>query len=449
LPPASASLFSRVLKILILQDVLRSGGTERQSIVLTKGLLANGLDAQLVTFRPGGALAASALGLPGRALQKPDRGWDWYTPGLAAKLRQEQPDFVLAMGRMANCRLGWLNAGQAQKIATFRTGKPLPYLYRRALRTSQQVIVNSGEAADTLTDRYGIPADRITVIYNGLVFPAVPPTPVGERNTLRQQFGAGPQTTVFICVAMLRPEKMQSELLEILAGLLGRDGLQAQPPGLDRPNESTRGNESTQSSDAEQSRQPPQGHVPQPGHQTQSHQPFSESLQDLQQGKGAKDEQHRQNAPDWQLWLVGDGPTRGALEQRAREPGLADRVKFLGFQADPSPFYAAADVAVHASASEALSNFLIEAQAHGLPVVAYDAQGIAECLIPGQTGWIIRRDDRAGFRSAALRLMNAPQADQTKLRSAAAQFARDRFDADRQILAYVHLLRRLQSGASS
>jgi glycosyltransferase involved in cell wall biosynthesis len=373
LPPGSASLFSVVLKILILQDTLRSGGTERQSIVLTKGLLANGLDAQLVTFRPGGALASAAAGLPGGALQQPDRGWDWYSPGLVGRLRRERPDAVLAMGRMANCRLGWLNPGPAVKIATYRTGKALPWLYRRALRTAGQVIANSEEAARTLRDTYGVPGKKIAVIYNGLVFPGAMGHP--RRLAIRAEWGAGPGTTVFLCVAMFRPEKRQAELVEILAGL---------PAGL-----------------------------------------------------------------DWQLWLAGDGPARAAAEQRVRELGLSQRVKFTGFRADPSELYAAADAAVHASESEALSNFLIEAQAHGLPAIAYDAQGIAECFAPNQTGWLIRRGDRAAFRAAAERVLRAIPAERENWGARAAHFARERFDATRQIEAYVDLLRRLRSGASS
>ena len=373
LPPASASLFSVVLKILILQDILRSGGTERQSILLTKGLLANGLDAQLVTFRPGGALAGARAGVPGGALQDPDRGWDWYSPGLARRLRQERPAVVMAMGRMANCRLGWLNAGAALKLATYRTGKPLPWLYRRALAKAARVIANSGEAAQTLQTMYGVPAEKIAVIYNGLVFAG--PAQHPRRLERRADWGAGPGTTVFLCVAMFRPEKRQIELVETLAGL---------PAGQ-----------------------------------------------------------------DWQLWLAGDGPARAACEARVRQLGLSARVKFIGFRSDPSEWYAAADAAVHASESEALSNFLIEAQASGLPAIAYAAQGMAECFAPNRTGWLIERGDWKGFQDAAERVIRALPAEREQWRIEASQLARERFDADRQIGAYVDLLRRLGNGASS
>ena len=46
------------MKILLVQDYLRSGGTERQTILLANAFRAAGHAASLVTFRPGGALAS-------------------------------------------------------------------------------------------------------------------------------------------------------------------------------------------------------------------------------------------------------------------------------------------------------------------------------------------------------------------------------------------------------
>ena len=68
------------------------------------------------------------------------------------------------------------------------------------------------------------------------------------------------------------------------------------------------------------------------------------------------------------LWLVGDGDTRAACEALAKNIGVAGRVRFLGHAADPRELYLAAeDLAVMASAVEALPNLLIEAQLHGVP----------------------------------------------------------------------------------
>ena len=102
---------------------------------------------------------------------------------------------------------------------------------------------------------------------------------------------------------------------------------------------------------------------------------------------------------------------------------------------------------MHASRSESLSNFLIEAQAHGLPAVAYAAQGISECFLPGQTGWAIPAGDRAAFQAAVSALIaeSGPRGCAPLGAEAARQFARVQFDPERQILAHLELFARLIS----
>ncbi len=363
------------MKILIVQDFLRSGGTERQSVLLANAFAAAGHAATLLTFRPGGTLADTvAPGVTRRVLQPFDLGLDWFAPRLVASARSVAPDVVLSMGRMANCYAGRLQKAlpRAVVIATMRTGKSLPALFRASLHTARHIVANSRDAADTLTREHRVPADKISVIYNSLVFPAenvggVPP----PRDRLRTEHGAKPQTTILLNVAMFRPEKNQRELIEIVAGL---------PEQL-----------------------------------------------------------------DWQLWLAGDGPARVACEQLVAQKNLGSRVKFLGFHRDPGPLYRAADLAVHASWSEALSNFLIEGQAHGLLAVAYEAQGIRECFVPGRTGWAIPRDDRAGFRATLSRRISEPRSAHDERAADARAYARATFDPARQVAAYLDLFARLTS----
>jgi len=146
---------------------------------------------------------------------------------------------------------------------------------------------------------------------------------------------------------------------------------------------------------------------------------------------------------DWRLWLAGEGPERGPCEKLAEGLGIAGRVRFLGFQADPGPLYRAADIAVHASREEALSNFLIEAQAHGLPAVACHALGIRECFIPGRTGWDVAQGDYEGFR-ASLALLAADSPTERAARSEEARaFALREFDPARQVAAYIRLFESL------
>ena len=376
------------MKILLVQDRLRSGGTERQAVLLANAFAAAGHAVALLTFRPGGPLAGTVAPAVARLVLQPfDLGLDWFAPGLVAAARRFDPDVVLCLGRMANCYAGGLQSAlpRAAVLGTMRTGKPLPFLFRRSLQRVRHIVANSRDAAATLARAYGVDPARVTVILNSLVFPAepppsatppsVPPAPdAPPASALRIRFGATPDTQVLLCVAMFRPEKNQRELIEIAAGL---------PAGA-----------------------------------------------------------------DWQLWLAGDGPARAECEALAAAQGLGGRIKFPGFLRDPSELYRAADVAVHASSSEALSNFLIEAQAHGLPVVACAAQGIGECFVPGHTGWEIARGDHAAFRARLGALAAAAPAERAARAAAARRFARESFDPARQVEAYLALFARLRGDSA-
>jgi glycosyltransferase involved in cell wall biosynthesis len=102
---------------------------------------------------------------------------------------------------------------------------------------------------------------------------------------------------------------------------------------------------------------------------------------------------------DARLDVVGDGSERRRLERIARTLGVADRVTFLGYVRDPRELVAAADVAVSSSRDEPLGLSVLEAEAMGLPVVAFAGGGIAEIVRDGETGWLVR--DRSAVALAA------------------------------------------------
>jgi glycosyltransferase involved in cell wall biosynthesis len=152
-------------------------------------------------------------------------------------------------------------------------------------------------------------------------------------------------------------------------------------------------------------------------------------------------------AADWRLWLVGDGAERARCERLASRLGAAGRIRFLGYQPDPGAYYRAADVAVHASREEALSNAVIEAQAHGLPAVAYRSLGIRECMVEGRTGFVVEQGDREGFR-AALALLERDSPPGRSARAAEARsFALGAFEPGRQVGAYAVLFESLLRGS--
>lgn len=93
--------------------------------------------------------------------------------------------------------------------------------------------------------------------------------------------------------------------------------------------------------------------------------------------------------PDVNLWIVGEGPEREALEQRSREADLDGRVAFLGQRDDVPALLARSQIFVNTSRWEGMSNSVLEAMAMGMPSVVVDAPGVSECHVAGTTGYIV------------------------------------------------------------
>jgi glycosyltransferase involved in cell wall biosynthesis len=97
--------------------------------------------------------------------------------------------------------------------------------------------------------------------------------------------------------------------------------------------------------------------------------------------------------PDAYLWIAGAGPQEAKLKAMAQALGVAPRVRFLGWRTDASALYRAADVCVFPSRHEPLGNVVIQAWAHGLPVVAARSQGPAALIEEGRDGLLVEVDD--------------------------------------------------------
>ena len=84
------------------------------------------------------------------------------------------------------------------------------------------------------------------------------------------------------------------------------------------------------------------------------------------------------DADKYELWLVGDGDTRPAMEDLAAELGIQERVRFLGVRTDVPGLLKCADVVVMSSHWEGLSLSNIEGMASGRPFVASAVRGLRE-----------------------------------------------------------------------
>lgn len=113
--------------------------------------------------------------------------------------------------------------------------------------------------------------------------------------------------------------------------------------------------------------------------------------------------------PDAWLWIAGVGPSEPKLRAMAQALGVADRVRFLGWRTDASALYRTADVCVFPSRYEPLGNVVIQAWAHGLPVVAAASQGPAALIEDGKDGLLVPIDAPPAL-AAAIRTLLADRA---------------------------------------
>ena len=97
----------------------------------------------------------------------------------------------------------------------------------------------------------------------------------------------------------------------------------------------------------------------------------------------------RDSGVDAVLCMVGDGPDRLQLEERAHELGVARDTVFLGYQEDVAPFYAAFDALVLPSGNEGTPVTVIEALAAERPVVATRVGGVPDVVRDGEDGFLV------------------------------------------------------------
>ena len=126
---------------------------------------------------------------------------------------------------------------------------------------------------------------------------------------------------------------------------------------------------------------------------------------------------------------VGQGPLEAEIHALHAQLGLAERFRFLGFQADPLSVLVAADVFALTSRHEGLPISLLEAMALGVAPVATAVGGIPEVVTDGAHGILVAPGDPEAVAAALVRLAD-DAAERARLGAAAARRAGD-FDIAR------------------
>ncbi|MCP3928437.1 MAG: glycosyltransferase [Bacteroidetes bacterium] len=103
--------------------------------------------------------------------------------------------------------------------------------------------------------------------------------------------------------------------------------------------------------------------------------------------------------------IVGEGGFREQLKQLVNKLGISNKVYFVGSQTNVISYLQLFDIGVLTSASEGLSNSILEYMAAGLPVVCFDTGGNNELITSGKNGYLIKIFDQHEMAKIILEIL--------------------------------------------
>lgn len=117
----------------------------------------------------------------------------------------------------------------------------------------------------------------------------------------------------------------------------------------------------------------------------------------------------KKDSNDWKIIIIGSGPDEKLLKDKMSLLGLGGLVEFYPFTRDLKHYYDMASIFALPSRSEGSPLVLIEAQALGIPCVAFDCPtGPREIISQGKSGFLIEVGDVDGFAKAIMKLLHDP-----------------------------------------
>jgi glycosyltransferase involved in cell wall biosynthesis len=118
--------------------------------------------------------------------------------------------------------------------------------------------------------------------------------------------------------------------------------------------------------------------------------------------------QARQEVPGLVLDLAGRGPLEPALKAFAKELGVDDAVRFLGYVSPIQSAIERSSIVVVPSMGEGFGMVALEAMERGRPVIAAEIGGLGELVSDGETGRLVAPGEVEPLRRAIVELASDP-----------------------------------------
>jgi len=116
----------------------------------------------------------------------------------------------------------------------------------------------------------------------------------------------------------------------------------------------------------------------------------------------------RKERNDAYFMFCGNGPMTDKIMQLAKDLGIFDRCRFLGFRRDLADIFPVMDLMVLPSLSEGLPNVVLEAFAAAKPVVASNVGGVPEVVEEDVSGYLVPPGSPEPLTRAILRMLDDP-----------------------------------------
>jgi len=116
--------------------------------------------------------------------------------------------------------------------------------------------------------------------------------------------------------------------------------------------------------------------------------------------------------------LAGEGPERSKLQAIIQQYNLNETFVLKGHVENMPPFYRSLDLYLNTSVHEGIPMSILEAMAHGLPLVAPDVGGIGEVVDNGEDGCLIDIRDTKAFAEKCFLLYENKQLRRRMARAA-------------------------------
>jgi glycosyltransferase involved in cell wall biosynthesis len=137
--------------------------------------------------------------------------------------------------------------------------------------------------------------------------------------------------------------------------------------------------------------------------------------------------------------IAGDGPLRNELEHYCKDSGYRAQFFFLGYVPQNKIPFDTARVLVSTSLQEGNSNAIVEALAHGIPVVSTSVGGAVELLSKFNRGSLVPRQSPEITAAAIKHWINCTEKDWNDASRTAQNIVAEKFNTDRMVQEHIDL----------